>query len=192
MSRLTKATLLVLLVLLVVAGRAAAAENGIYVGAEVSRIDAESRTDTKTRYKLIAGYQALDWLGVEVNYVDLGRHTDRFDNLACPAVVGYPCPESASSDADAVSLSAIARWSVAGIDVYGRAGGTRWNADTTIVFDTQPGTTTIKRSGNDIDPVFGIGMEYSLGALVIRGEYEYLIESPASTHVLSIGLVHAF
>src|SRR5262245_19075656 len=61
---------------------ASAADNGVYLGAAVaqSKVDYDtgaSRFDgDDTKFKVIGGVRPLDWLAIEVNYIDFGKIED--------------------------------------------------------------------------------------------------------------------
>src|SRR5687767_14405655 len=64
--------------LLLLAGTATAADNGIYIGGSIGQANVEVEDDIAdfdgddTGFKVIAGIRPLDFLGFELNYVDLG------------------------------------------------------------------------------------------------------------------------
>ncbi len=78
------------------APQAAAADNGIYLGAgitqtefDIDNLGADSLDDNS--FKLIVGFRPLDWLAVEANYIDLGGESS----------------DGVSVDAKATTISAL-------------------------------------------------------------------------------------
>jgi hypothetical protein len=168
----------VLLVGLFVSTFAAAADNGIYLGAAISqsRVDFDinnvSGDGDNTKYKLIAGIRPLDWIAVEVNYVDFGT-------VDSPAVKqklkGY--------DAFAVGLFEIAI-----VDIYAKIGLISW--DQNIDFAN---VASIDQSDSGTDAAYGAGVQVHLGSLSLRGEYEkFDIGSSTNAELISIGLTWTF
>src|SRR5690606_22043519 len=74
-------------VLLLSAGAAQAADNGFYLGGGITRTSIDtsfefvedapdfSLDDDDNGWKIIAGFRPLDWMAIEVNYVDFGSVT---------------------------------------------------------------------------------------------------------------------
>ncbi len=94
---------------------AAAADNGIYLGATagLSGIDSDDVLDydaDATGFKLIAGWRFIDWLAIEANYVDFGSGSD--------TVAG----QKIRTDGNGVSLSALAFMPVGPVDMFASRG----------------------------------------------------------------------
>ena len=62
--------------LAVIAPQAAAADNGFYLGAGITKTEFDlgdvSDSLDDNSFKLIAGFRPLNWLALEANYIDLG------------------------------------------------------------------------------------------------------------------------
>jgi hypothetical protein len=160
---------------------ALAADNGFYLGASVGESsvqfdDADLNFDaSSTGYKAIVGWRFVDWLAVEGNYVDLGSGEDN--------VIG----ENVKSDVNGVSLSAVGFLPVGPVDLFARVGAINWNADLTA-----PGLD-LKASDDGTDLAYGIGAQFRVWSLSIRGEYERFDISNADTvDLISIGVTWTF
>ena len=73
------------------APQAAAADNGLYLGAGITQTefdveDAGSGELADNSFKLIVGFRPLDWLAFEANYLDLGGEA-----VADPAINAVVC-----------------------------------------------------------------------------------------------------
>jgi hypothetical protein len=171
-------TTAVLLVGLFVSSLASAADNGIYLGAAVSQsrvdfdINSLSVDGNDTKYKLIAGIRPLDWLAVEVNYVDFGA-------VDSPTVK----QELKGFDAFAVGLFEIAI-----VDLYAKVGLISW--DQKIDFTS---VASLEQSESGTNAAYGAGVQVHLGSLSLRGEYEkFDIGSNTNAELISIGLTWTF
>ena len=160
---------------------ALAADNGFYLGASVGQSsvqfdDSDLDFDASaTGFKAIAGWRFLDWLAVEGNYVDLGSGDDR--------VLG----ENVKSDVNGVSLSAVGFLPVGPVDLFARVGAINWNADLEA-----PGLG-IRGSDDGTDFAYGVGAQFRVWSLSVRGEYERFDISNADTvDLISIGVTWTF
>jgi len=160
---------------------ALSADNGIYLGGSVGQSsvqfdDSNLNFDASaTGYKVIAGWRFLDWLAVEGNYVDLGSGDDR--------VLG----EKVKSDVSGVSLSAVGFLPVGPVDLFARVGAINWNADL-----ESPGLG-VKGSDDGTDLTYGVGAQFRVWSLSVRGEYERFDISNADTvDMFSIGVTWTF
>lgn len=173
---------------------AEAQDNGIYVGA--SFVDASSDfdlgvaapayrvDDDSSGFKLIGGIRPLDPLGIEVNYVDLGD-TDATLAAACPPAVGGACPASAAFDARALSVSAVAYYSLPFVDLFGRVGVARWESErdlTPLGRNTERGT----------DMTYGVGAQLRFLSFAVRLEYERFDVDRDSVDSVSLGITYTF
>lgn len=150
-----------------------AADNGIYLGAGVGQSGVEFDDDfegtnldfdaSATGYKVIAGWRFIDWLSVELNYVDLGTGDDRVEG------------QKIETDIDGVSLSAIGFLPVGPVDLFARVGAIDWSADLSA-----PGTG-ISGSDDGTDLTYGAGAQFRIWSLSLRAEYEVFDISDADT-----------
>src|SRR6188768_2661781 len=133
-----------------IAPQAAAADNGFYIGAGItkSEIDFDDFGDDieldDNSFKLIVGFRPLNWLAVEANYIDIGSDV--------------------AVDATAFTVSALAIAEVGVIDLYARLGMANWKID--IDDDFGGG------SEDDWDPTYGVGIGAHFGSVGVRAEYE--------------------
>jgi hypothetical protein len=158
------------------APQAAAADNGIYLGAGITQteFDTDSFGSGKlddNSYKLIVGIRPLDWLAVEANYIDLGSASD----------------STASLDATAFTGSVLLIKEFAVIDLYARAGLAHWKLDASV---TEVGASS--DSGDEF--TYGVGVGAHFGSLGVRAEYEKFkvdqIDSDVNT--LSLSFMYTF
>lgn len=159
-----------------------AADNGLYLGAGItdSKIDniGGSVDLDDTRFKIIVGLRPLDWLGVELNYLDLGNQdvgmstTARLEGKALAAyAVGYLALDPAP------------------IDFYGKAGLARWELDGSL------SSTLGGFSGSDdgTEFAYGAGVQARLGSLAARLEYErFDLSNAGSATLYSLGITWTF
>ena len=164
---------------------ALSADNGIYLGASVGQsgvqyddnIDGQNLNfDASARgFKAIAGWRFIDWLAVEANYVDLGSGDDNVQG------------ERIESDVNGVSLSAVGFVPLGPVDLFARVGAINWNADLTA-----PGLG-VSASDDGTDLTYGVGAQFRVWSLSIRGEYEIFDISDADTvDMFSIGVTWTF
>jgi OOP family OmpA-OmpF porin len=155
---------------------AVAVDNGIYLGASVGQsgvqIDDVNYDADATGYKLIAGWRFLDWLAVEGNYIDFGSGDD---------TVGG---EKFETEADGISLSAVGFLPVGPVDLFARVGVIDWSADLKSDFD--------KVGDDGTDLTYGIGAQFRVWGLSIRGEYEMFDIEDADLDMISLGVTWTF
>lgn len=164
---------------------AVAADNGIYLGASAGQSGVQydqnfngqdfSFDASATGFKAIAGWRFLDWLAVEANYVDLGSGDDN--------VLG----EKIESDVNGVSLSAVGFVPIGPVDLFARVGAINWNADLSAP------NLGVSASDDGTDLTYGVGAQFRVWSLAIRGEYEVFDISDADTiDMISIGVTWTF
>ena len=160
---------------------ALSADNGIYLGASVGQSSVEfddtvggesiNFDASATGFKAIAGWRFIDWLAVEANYVDLGSGDDN----------------GIETDVNGVSLSAVGFVPVGPVDLFARVGAVNWNAD----FDAP--NLGVSESDDGTDLTYGVGAQFRVWSLSIRGEYEIFDISDADTvDMFSIGVTWTF
>lgn len=164
---------------------ALSADNGIYLGASLGQSSVEFddniggqnfNFDTSaTGFKAIAGWRFLDWVAVEANYVDLGSGDDNVQG------------ERIESDVNGISLSAVGFVPIGPVDLFARVGAVNWNAD----FDAP--NLGLSASDDGTDLTYGVGAQFRVWSLSIRGEYEIFDISDADTvDMFSIGVTWTF
>jgi hypothetical protein len=143
---------LIIAIGLLAAGAAAAADNGVYLGAGVARSDIKSDDSffdgDDTKFKIIAGVRPLDWLAFEVNYVDFGEIEGPVGSLE---LKGY--------DAFALGL-----FEVGLVDFFVKAGVVR--------FDQKTDFFSPEIDDGGLDPAYGAGVQAHFGSIGARLEYE--------------------
>lgn len=155
-----------------------AADNGVYLGAGVaqSKVDYDKGTNRfdgdDTKFKVIAGVRPLDWLAVEVNYIDFGKIED---TVAEQKLKGL--------DAFVVGLLEVGL-----VDFYAKAGVVRWDQD--IDFRN---VALTDQSETGYDPAYGGGIQFHFGSISVRGEYErFAIGDDTDVDLISLGLTWTF
>ena len=137
-----------------IAPQAAAADNGFYLGAGItkSEFDVGSASDSldDNSYKIIAGFRPFNWLAVEGNFIDLGGESDGFGT---------------SLDAQAFTVSGLLIANFAIIDLYARVGMANWKLKASLSgFGSD--------SENGWEPTYGAGIGAHFGSFGVRAEYE--------------------
>src|SRR6476660_3054338 len=163
-----------------------AADNGIYLGAGIgqSKVEAgdsvpevgnlEFNADA-TAYKVILGWRPLDWLAVEANYIDLGSGDDD--------VLG----EKIESDIDGFTVSALGFLPVGPVDLFARVGVIDWDAKLSAP------RLDLKSSDNGTDFAYGVGAQFRIWSLSLRGEYErFDIADTDKVDMLSLAVTWTF
>lgn len=135
------------------APQAAAADNGFYVGAGItkSEFDIGNASDSldDNSYKIIAGFRPLNWFAVEGNYIDLGGESDG----------------SFSLDAQAFTVSGLFIAEFAVVDLYARLGMANWKLDASL-------SGLGSESEDGWEPTYGVGIGAHFGSFGVRAEYE--------------------
>ena len=150
---------------------------GWYVGAGVGQSKAiqyceppagsvvQSCDDTSFAWKLLLGYQANRYLGVEVGYDYFGRYSASF--------VSSGAVQTNQTKTWAGFLEAVGTIPFGSrFSLFGKAGGVYWRT----TFNSQEGSAApFETSQHDIDFVVGAGAQlFVTKNLAIRAEYEYL------------------
>lgn len=183
--------LALVMALALMGGVAHAADNGIYIGAGVSQAkidgigenfgvdDLDDFELDDTAWKLIAGIRPLDFIAVEVNYMDLGSES------AALGVAG-------SADVEATALAGY----VVGflplplplLDVYAKAGLAYWEAEGSV---RGPLSLDIDDDGTEF--AYGVGAQVRFGSLAARLEYEkFDIDNTDGLELLTLGVTWTF
>jgi hypothetical protein len=173
--------------LLTTARPAAAADNGLYLGAAFTNSQVDSVAEgfeqfefDDNSFKLIAGLRPLDWLGVEANYVDLGS-----EQIADLSGLGIDV------DAKAYSVFAVGflQLDPAPIDLYAKAGLARWEVNGSV--SSILGNFSASDDGTEF--AYGAGVQARFGSLAVRAEYEtFDIENDEKFELISVGLTWTF
>ena len=164
---------------------ALSADNGIYLGASLGQSSVQFDDNiggqnlnfdaSATGFKAIAGWRFLDWVAVEANYVDLGSGDD---NVHFQRI---------ESDVNGVALSAVGFVPIGPVDLFARVGAVNWNAD------RDAPNLGVSSSEDGTDLTYGVGAQFRVWSLSIRGEYEVFDISNADTvDMFSIGVTWTF
>lgn len=178
--------------LLLVASVTQAADNGVYLGASAGDAATDynwnlGQTDAVTEdsgFKLIGGVRPLDAMAVEFDYVDFGSASVPI-SVACPPVVGVSCPNSASIDTRALSVSIVGHIALPLLDLFGRVGVSRWESELELQL-----APTQKTQGTD--PTYGLGAQLRLGSFALRLEYERFERARDSVDLTTFGFTYTF
>jgi len=168
----------------VMAPRAAAADNGFYLGAGItdSTYNLEDFGTGKdsfddNSFKVIAGFRPLDWIAVEANYYDLSGTT-----------------EENSFKSKTLSVSGLLIAEIAIVDLYARVGMAKWDAEwryPAIVPSQSGGPSMPSTSDSGWEPTYGIGVGLHFGSFGVRAEYERLdakMFDSFDTHINTLSL----
>lgn len=162
--------------LLLIAGAATAADNGIYIGGSIGQANVEVEDDIAdfdsddTGFKVIAGIRPLDFLGFELNYVDLGA------------------PEEGGVEVDATGIDAFAVGflPLPLVDLFAKVGVVSWDSSVSV-----EGVEVVDDSGEDL--AYGVGAQVRFGSIAVRAEYEIFdIDDTDDVNMLSLGLTWTF
>ena len=162
--------------LLLLAGTATAADNGIYIGGSIGQANVEVEDDIAdfdsddTGFKVIAGIRPLDFLGFELNYVDLGA------------------PEEGGVEVDATGIDAFAVGflPLPLVDLFAKVGVVSWDSSVSV-----EGVEVVDDSGEDL--AYGVGAQVRFGSIAVRAEYEIFdIDDTDDVNMLSLGLTWTF
>jgi hypothetical protein len=163
------------------APRAQAADNGIYLGAGVTKTKFDSNDFGNVKlddssYKVIAGIRPLDWIAFEVNYVDLGS-----DSAAISPGV------TSKVDANALTGSVLLLKEFQIVDLYARAGLAHWKVN-----GSATGLGSDSESGDEF--TYGAGVGVHFGSIGVRAEYERFKINDLDTNVntYSLGFTYTF
>ena len=123
-----------------------------------------------TAFKLFAGYQFNPNFAVEASYVDFGDfEANAFATDGLNVASG-----SVKASADGFGFALVGRLPIdAGFSVFGKLGLIAWDGDISGNA-TLNGTTLvdIRQSDDDIDPFYGVGVEYVVNQVMVRAEFE--------------------
>lgn len=175
-------TALTLPLTLAVAAPSQAADNGFYLGGSIGRSSIETEEASlrfdgdDTAWKIIAGLRPLDWLGVEVNYVDFGNPDDTVAGLR------------AEAESTGISAFALGFLAVGPVDLFLKGGLVQW--DTTL---RSPSLPALSVDDDGTDFAYGAGLQFRVWSLSVRGEYEVFdIEDIDDTNLFSVGVTWTF
>jgi hypothetical protein len=166
-------------------GGAAHAENGFfYVGVGVVRNSLSDITSIgglpelkNTSWKAYAGVRPLDWLAAEADYIDLGSNSGT--NAA---------GSNASTNGSAFAAYAVGFLPIPLpiVDVFGKAGFTRWKYDGSVA---SPSSSPLGFSTRGTDFAWGIGVQAHISMVGARLEYEnFNVPNTSGARVTSLSV----
>jgi opacity protein-like surface antigen len=170
-----------------------AADNGIYLGAGVTRSSIDTSDgfierstngfglhDHDNGYKLIAGFRPLDWLAVETNYIDFGKVHDTNPGGTFDA----------SYKLRGVDAFAVGMFALPFVDLYAKAGLIRWDAKASV---SSVASLFNRHSDDGTDFAYGAGVQARLGSLGGRLEYErFNVPNTDKVAALSLAITWTF
>jgi len=188
-----------LLVLILVSGCACAADSnplGVYVGGSIGRWDVHlSQLWTVTPsgepeivrhpsgWTVSLGIRPVRLVGAELEYLDFGTI--------------YYQPSTVRTNAEALAAVLYAPIPVSFLDVYAKVGPAHWHtiANGHIVVFCPALDTTCGDIGSNLgrtDLFYGAGVQFNLGPVALRTEYERLNAAPEHPYMYSLGLTWTF
>ena len=159
-----------------IAPQAAAADNGFYLGAGITKSEFDAGSDSDglddSSFKAIVGFRPLDWLAVEANYIDIGSESDS----------GF------SLDASAITVSGLLIAEVGLVDLYARLGMAQWKLDASV-------SGVGSASDEGWEPTYGVGVGAHFGSIGVRAEYEKFSlgdDYDADVNTVSLSFTYTF
>lgn len=148
---------------------ATAADTGFYVGAGYVRARINNVFGTTNygfkiddnAWKAIVGFRPIPFFAAEANYVDLGHQSQ--------GLLGGS-PPWAHAHARAFDLFGVGLLPLGPIDLYGKAGGARWQLSGSFLGQNNS-LFTLDKSG--VNFAWGGGIQAHYGPLGVRFEYEH-------------------
>lgn len=168
--------------LLAMAATATAADNGVYIGGSIGQANVEIDDDDAgldfdsddNGFKAIVGVRPLDFLGFELNYVDLGNPSE--------TIGGF----DVETDATGIDAFAVGFLALPVVDLFLKVGIISWDASLSV-----DGTELAEDSGEDL--AYGVGAQARFGSIAVRAEYErFEIEDIDEVNLLSLGVTWTF
>jgi OmpA-OmpF porin, OOP family len=174
-------------------------DEGFYLGTAIGQAKLKNalddydragwNTDDKdTAFKLFAGYQFNPNFAVEASYVDFGKFSANavtdYEEAYIPEiddVASRTVRENDEVSIDGFGFALVGRLPIdAGFSVFGKLGLFAWDGSASFSESTtyrvgNDSLTTSERdsaSFDDIDPFYGIGVEYVVNQVMVRAEFE--------------------
>jgi hypothetical protein len=175
---------------------AAAADNGIYLGAGIAQsdyglsnpLDAEPFDDKDNGFKLIAGWRPLDNFGIEANYIDHGNATVPA-GIVCTQFITTPCPFESGLKAKTVAAFAVGYLDFPLVDLFAKVGVNAWDFDVR----SSPAASGFAVSDDGTEFAWGAGVQARFGSLGARLEYEqFNIIDDEKLGTISLSLTYTF
>jgi hypothetical protein len=168
---------------------ALAADNGLYIGGAISQAKTDVDTGAgasnfkfdgdDTKYKVIVGVRPLDWLAVEVNYVDFG---------SVEGTSGPPLNLPREYSLKGIDAFVVGLWEIGVVDFFVKAGAVR--------FDQELRINNVEQQLEDdtgFEPAFGGGIQAHIGSLSVRAEFEkFEISDVSETDLITLAFTWTF
>lgn len=164
------------------AAPASAADNGIYLGGSVGRANVTAQEELSgfeldandTGFKAILGIRPLDFLGFELNYVDLGKAEDTISGV------------NVTAKAKGIDGFVVGFIDLPFMDLFAKAGAISWDAKLSA-------DSVASRSDDGQDFAWGLGAQVRFGSAALRAEYEkFDIPNFRDVNLISVGLTWTF
>lgn len=174
-----RVTLALMVFMLMCAAQAQAKDEGFYIGGSLGAVTVQQSgtdpewgyfeiDDSDYAYKIFAGYQFTPIFALEGSFRDLGQTSSN----------------TAKTDLQGLDVFGVAGIPLGPVRVFGKLGGIYWDADTLIYGENRDG-----KDGFDFGA--GVGVEFELGSLGLRGEVEYF-DLLSDAWMYSIGATFTF
>jgi opacity protein-like surface antigen len=162
---------------------------GLYLGGAFgqARVDtslpnAEQFREDHSAFKIMAGLRPIPMLGAELEYVDFG-HPGRFNGIG-------------GSDVSMKGAAAFGMFylPVPLVDVYAKGGLARLQSTANVnpcLMCLNPVAFPPRRSTNT-SWTGAAGVQFKLGSVAVRGEYERFNAAGGNPHLLSLGVTWSF
>jgi opacity protein-like surface antigen len=158
--------------------QAAEPQIGVYVGGGItqSRFDDDQFSvtdvdDEDSSWKAIAGFRAHRNFAFEANYVNFGKASEA-------------APGSSFADAEGFALYGVGVLPVGPVELFAKAGGARLKSK--YDFGTPADDNSTKFA-------YGGGVQFRLGPVSLRGEYEqYETDTIGNIKLITVGATYTF
>jgi hypothetical protein len=164
---------------------------GVYAGGAVGSsqvsIDSLSFSANDLGWKALVGVRAVDLLGAEAEYVNLGH----------PHATVAAGRVTSSASGPAVFALAYLPLPLPMLDVYGKAGLANIQQSATVTFGSggvacAAGIACNGLSQTESEFAWGVGTQVKYGALAVRGEFEQFRATGGTLNFASLGLYWSF
>jgi opacity protein-like surface antigen len=163
---------------------------GIYIGAGVGQSNLHSDgyysnnyygfSDRDTAWQLTVGARPISPVGVEYDYINFGSPSGNYGS--------YYTSGNSSTAANALFGVGYLPIPLPLVDIYGKLGVARLQANTTVFGPSAP----FRQSFANTDLAYGVGTQMRFGNLAVRAEYERISDSGGDPDMLSVGVTFTF
>ena len=168
----------------VLAGSAAHAADGVYVGAGIGKSnlnnvfgDGFNLDSNGVSWKALVGFRPIDFFAVEANYLDLGNQTKNFG-------IG-----TQSANAKAFAAYAMGILPLPYLDFFAKLGAARWQLDGSISGSGQ--FFAFDNHGTQL--AYGSGVQANWGSFSARFEYDgFQIRNTDGLSMYSVDAIWTF